>query len=314
MYRGTRAGTFMRWAERNRGETMSTYKYERPMANPAWLGLQVEVCLETYPAFNELWRRRHNGHTEGDLVRLETQTSHATYPYRKEEVHAYLCSGKGCSEHGGSLLARFYAIGCNACDPGGGGFRVLGDEDRDEYMMQVYTNDMFHRKEDLEEKSALLGCRLHFEPIGKPFRPTRSWTGMFYVRWGFADIYNTLFHPSISEVLAQAHHESHWKFISGLDLVSVYLKMFGRVQPNAMMEVFLFLDEATLTEVYIFKNFEDKSAAWAGCAMFDPAHATMVQEPMVCAMAHAPHLMAWLKGSAVGRVDNTLDLSVCKKA
>merc|ERR1712107_772050 len=151
--------------------------------------------------------------------------------------------------------------------------------------------------------------------MGKPFRPTRSWTGMFFVSWTFGDIYNTLFHPSIGEVLAQAHDRSGWRSVVGTDPVSIYLKMFRRVEPNSTMEVFLFIDDETLTEVYIFKSFQDLGGhSWGGVALYDPERGTMYQEPMLCAMHACPFLMDWAMGKEKQRDDSNLDLSRCTRA
>jgi len=312
---GTRSATLVKWAERNRGETFSTYRYEAPLSDPSWLGVQVEVCLETYPAYHDMWRRRHNGNTEGDWVRLETRMSHVTYPYRIEEVEAFLCDGEGPEPEGGTKLSRFYAIGCQVTDKSGTGakFEALGEEDKEHYDSTVYLLDIFHKKRALEEKPATMGCRLHFPTMDKPFTPTRAWMGMIHVRWAFGDIYNTLFHPMISDVLALAHRQSNWDFVAGLDLVSLYLKMFGRVAPGRDMEVFLFIDVETLTEVYFFKSFEERLPAWAGVAQFDPENSRVYQEPMQAAMMLGPHLMSWLMGDHQGRADGILDLSKCRK-
>jgi len=313
-----RASTIIKMAERNRDEMFSTYRFQQPSWDDSWLGIQVDMCLESFPAMAEV-RQRHNGKTDCDFLRFEAYEAHPSFPFRIEHVNVFLCPNQDATSAGGAKIARFRTLGCPVTDNGSGGnFTLLSDEEQDFYF-SCHEHQILHHEFIPEDgvKLKITSLPPLYPRMGRPFKPTQSYTGTFYVDWGFGDIYNTLFHPCIGEVLAKAHSKSRWRCVEGKDIVSVYLKMPGRVEPHSNMEVFIFIDEVTLQEVYIFKNFENWSHAWAGAALFDPQHPEIHYEIMQVAGQGAVFLMNWLMESRPPRVPDTLksilDMSECQR-
>eukprot|EP00930_Biecheleria_cincta_P035655 TRINITY_DN24503_c0_g1_i1.p1 TRINITY_DN24503_c0_g1~~TRINITY_DN24503_c0_g1_i1.p1 ORF type:complete len:431 (-),score=65.01 TRINITY_DN24503_c0_g1_i1:117-1409(-) len=316
-YKGSRTSTIIKYCERNRNESGNIYKFESPGGEASWLTVLIEICVETFPEFDRLWRRRHNGHIEGDYVRMERYMERQVYPFCYEQEDVFLCTDQDFSRTGGTKIACFRGMASTVTDEGGIGakYELLGDEQKGSYDSMHGLGIKHHGNEALREIAPTLGLSAMYPKTGQPFRPTKSWSGIFKVDWTTSDIYNTLFHPAIGDVLAKAHHQCQWKSVAGRDIVSLYLKMFTRVEPRSDLEVYIYIDEESLTELFIFKNFAEKTHAWGGVAMFDPEVYEMTQEAINCVRKTCPALINWSKSNAskpITQFASLLDMSKCK--
>lgn len=312
---GIKAGTIIRMCERNRNETFTVYAKPRESMPDHWLGVLVEVCLEVTADFFRLCRQGNI--EEGHYFRIEHICSYDNYPFRIEEEKIYHC-GQPFQEPG-VHIATFRGLGCTVTDPGGSGtkFELLSSTEKDKYFSMYADNTKYHQDgvEKLKDPKLMRGLAALHPVSGRKFTPQRSWTGIMFCGWWHGDIYNTLFHPIMPDVLAHVHRQAGLKIFAGLDITGTMFKMFGKVEPYSNMEIFLFIDEVNKQELFVFKNFEDTKHAWCGIAKFSDKDFQFTFEELSAANNCPDYLMKWARHQNPKNpmAEKWIDMSQCKR-